>query len=291
MNYYEKYIKYKSKYLDLLQNGGSSGGSGEQSLGGGAGHIQPRIIKLFIVRHGKGVHQWGIMDKHDMYVKEEAHNPCYKDAALLQEGKNEALMLREFFTENNLDLIYTSGLKRTIQTMIHAVGERHIIDNNIQIFSTDSLNEDSGTPMNCRSQKGELIDYIRTNYYTKNILGNFNFDDVKDSYDEGVICVQKETKENLKQRIMEWFSKMIPFIKSKESIKNIGIFSHGFIIVHGIYEFFTEIFPTFRINIRIAGSQEIIPFSEYKSRLEALGKGLFLNNTDMIILEFDINKL
>jgi broad specificity phosphatase PhoE len=291
MNYYEKYIKYKTKYLDLLKENNILQKGGMLSAPSEASHIQPRIIKLFIVRHAKGVHQWGIMDKHDMYVKEEAHNPCYKDATLLQEGKNEALMLREFFTENNLDLIYTSGLKRTIQTMIHALGERQIIDKNIQIFSTDDLNEDSGTPMNCRSQKGELIAYIRTNYYTKNILGNFNFDDIKDSYDEGVICVQKETKENLKQRIMEWFSKMVTYIKSKESIKNIGIFSHGFIIVHGVYEFFNEIFPEFHINIRIARTQEIIPFSEYKSRLEAEGKGLFLNNTDMIILEFDINKL
>jgi broad specificity phosphatase PhoE len=291
MLYYEKYMKYKMKYLSLKDNKLQYSGN-------------KRLIKLFFVRHGAGIHQWGAEKKNDIYDPLEWENPCYKDALLVEEGKEEADKLKTYFEENKINLIYTSGLKRTVQTMAHALNLDDIRSKKIPIFCTDNLNEkkdnskskpDLPIPANCPSDKSEFIKFVQNNKYTKDIIDQFNFDDIKDSNR----CVL-DIGDSIPNRVDEWFNKMITYVKANETINNVGIFAHGIIIKEGIGKYLMSKFPSLSIFVRIFKTNEIILLTKYienqKLEQEKLGKApdqiyTKLYNCDILIFEFDINSL
>jgi len=308
MSFYEKYLKYKNKYLSLVklekdiyfQEDSITKYKLNNNLIGG----NPRPIKLFFVRHGTGIHQWAAEKKNDTYDALEWENPCYRDSLLVEEGKVEATKLKPYFEENQINLIYTSGLRRTVQTMCHALNVDQIKTKKIPIFSTDNLNEKKSVgklnqelpiPPNCPFDKETFMKYIQNNKYTKDIFELFNCEDIN----EGNRCTL-DSDDSMERRIDEWFNKMVINLKRNESINNVGIFSHGIIIKDVIVSYLMKRFPSIDIFIRIFKTEKIILLKEYLEiqRQELIAKGIpqdkiytKLYNCDIIIFEFDLNIL
>lgn len=84
MSFYEKYLKYKQKYIDLKTEYDLKEQNGQLKTEYGLHQTQDtrteqlvnkdiykkggaRMIKLFFVRHGPGIHQWAAEKKHDRY--------------------------------------------------------------------------------------------------------------------------------------------------------------------------------------------------------------------------------
>ena len=325
MSFYEKYLKYKKKYIDLKEQNGqlkteyglhqTQDTRTEQLVNkdiykkGGA-----RMIKLFFVRHGSGIHQWAAEKKHDRYEGTEWDNYCYRDAELVEEGKEEAKKLVHFFEENPINLIYTSGLKRTVQTMVHAINLDKIIAENIQIFSTDSLNEirtkgsfskDLSIPPNCPSLKSAFIEYVQINKFSSKIFDKFNFAGIQhtdandNKYEEMCNRCPVDNEQSKIARINDWFNNMIHHLMYNKIISSIGIFSHGNIIKDGIVPFLRDRFPDMEILIRVFETGEVIPLTVYieaqKQKQLASGKRedrvyTKLYNCDVVICQFDLEK-
>lgn len=172
-----------------------------------------RVINLFFVRHGHGHHN-AAAEKFGDYAYQDI---LYKDADLTTVGINQAKELRKFFKVHTPHLIYSSSLKRCIQTMHHSI-DKH--DDEIHI--DDRLLERLGDICNHRSDK-EIIKKVTSK--------KINLDKVDD---EIPWLFRHETNKEILERANNWYNDMLIKVNSNNSILNVVVYSH--------YEFLEVIF-------------------------------------------------
>jgi broad specificity phosphatase PhoE len=172
-----------------------------------------RILTLFFVRHGQGHHN-AAAEKYGNYVYRDI---LYKDAELTTDGIKQAIDLQDFFKINPPDIVYSSSLKRCVQTMNYS-----LTNYNSEIFVDDRIIERLGDMCNYRSDKGLL---------SKLTNKNLNLDKVSN---EIPWIYRTENNKEILERATSWYNDMIKVVKSDQNIKNIVIYSH--------YEFLEVIF-------------------------------------------------
>ena len=184
-------------------------------------------LNLYFIRHAKGLHN----DAALLYGDLEYNNTLWFDAPLIQEGITESIKLKNLMSIIKPDLVYSSSLRRTIETMYYSLNR-----NDIPIFIDDNIREKiNGHPCNFRSNKNDII--LATNSLFKNT--NINYDYIWDFDDYNKI---EKIPEDLIFRGHIWFNNMIDYIKDKP-IKNIIIYTHG-----GFIQYFLNTHPFDKLN-------------------------------------------
>jgi broad specificity phosphatase PhoE len=159
---------------------------------------------VYCIRHGTAEHN---VMFHE--IGEEAYMKV-TDSNLTDKGREESALLGDHWTEKeNIDIVFVSPLKRTIQTAINIFK-----GTNVKMYAFDDLKEypASYENINHREDKKDLI--IK---YHKHI--NFRFLSDKDSLWHDT---RHETMEELEKRVI----KMKDYLLNRKE-KNIAIVSHN----------------------------------------------------------------
>ena len=173
-----------------------------------------RIITIYFVRHGHAAHNAAA----EIYGDYAYHDKLYTDAHLTEKGVLQATNLQYFFKKNNPDIVFSSPLKRCLQTLDHA-----LVDFDNYIHVDDRLIERLGEhPCNLRSEK---------HHVTKHIKRKLKVDHVKD---EVHWPNKRETNDEIVKRIHEWFENLVEHLKENININKVAVFSH--------YEFLYTLF-------------------------------------------------
>jgi len=167
---------------------------------------------VYCIRHGTAEHN---VMFHE--IGEEAYMKI-TDSNLTDKGREESALLGDHWTEKeNIDIVFVSPLKRTIQTAINIFK-----GTNVKMYAFDDLKEypASYENINHREDKKDLI--IK---YHKHI--NFRFLSDKDSLWHDT---RHETMEELEKRVI----KMKDYLLNRQE-KNIAIVSHSSYIAYFLY--------------------------------------------------------
>jgi broad specificity phosphatase PhoE len=183
-------------------------------------------LNLYFIRHAKGLHN----DAAIKYGDSEYNNSQWFDAPLIEEGIKESIKFKNLINIIKPDLVYSSPLQRTIETMYYSLNR---ID--IPIFIDDNIREKiNGHPCNFRNNKNHII--LNTNLLFKNT--NINYDYIWD-FEYNKI---EKIPEDIIIRGHKWFDNMIEYVKDK-NIKNIIIYTHG-----GFIQYFLNTPPFDKLN-------------------------------------------
>jgi hypothetical protein len=109
MDYKYKAQKYKLQYQNEINNIQS----------GGSINIEGRIVNLYFIRHGESKHNLNYTNKKIF------------DSPLTKIGIDQSSGLHKDINEIKPDLIYSSPLHRTLQTMFYSLANKY---NNIPII-------------------------------------------------------------------------------------------------------------------------------------------------------------
>lgn len=167
---------------------------------------------VYCIRHGTAEHN---VMFHE--IGEEAYMKI-TDSNLTDKGREESALLGDHWTEKeNIDIVFVSPLKRTIQTAINIFK-----GTNVKMYAFDDLKEypASYENINHREDKKDLI--IK---YHKHI--NFRFLSDKDSLWHDT---RHETMEELEKRVI----KMKDYLLNRKE-KNIAIVSHSSYLAYFLY--------------------------------------------------------
>lgn len=166
-----------------------------------------RTVNLYFIRHGQSEHNI---------------NKNYKnifDPPLTKIGISQSQDLYKNILDIKPDLIYSSPLRRSLQTLFYSLLNQ--INDKIPIIIDENLRElNRGRQCDFRHSKDQIIKYTK--------LLNYN----NMSYDKITIDSnnRRETEDHLNKRIEQWLDDLKAYIKDKPDIKNIVIYSHGLLI-------------------------------------------------------------
>jgi broad specificity phosphatase PhoE len=163
-----------------------------------------RSINLYFVRHGYATHNEG----YDLYGEIAYFDEKYRDSLLTIKGKEQADNLQTVFQNIKIDLVYSSPLRRCIETM-----ERALPTYNDIVYLDDRLIEAlCEHPCNKRHDKEEIksIKKLNLDKISKNIIWSEN----------------PETFDDIRIRANNWYIDLINNLKNNDKIQNIAIFSH-----------------------------------------------------------------
>jgi broad specificity phosphatase PhoE len=165
-----------------------------------------RTITLYFVRHGQADHNIAA----DLFGEYAYWDKLYTNAKLTEKGIIQATNLNNYFKKNNPDIVFSSPLKRCLQTLDYA-----LIDYNHDVYVDDRLVERLGEhPCNMRANKDEVITHINR---------KLNTEYVKD----GLYWMNKrELNSDIEKRGIEWYNYMLDMINKNENINSVAIFSH-----------------------------------------------------------------
>jgi len=198
MDYLNKLNKYKLLYQKENKL---------NTLEGGSTNIDGRIVNLYFIRHGESMHNLNKQNKNIF------------DPPLTKEGISQSSDLYKNIIDIKPDLIYTSPLRRTIQTLFYSLLNQ--INNDMPIIIDENLREfNRGRKCDFRHSKDQIIKYTKLLNYN-----NINYDKIPDNLNNS-----RETEENLNKRIQQFLEDLKLYIKDKPNIKNIVIYSHGLYI-------------------------------------------------------------
>ena len=172
-----------------------------------------RVVSLYFVRHGQADHNVAA-EKYGEYAY---WDQLYTNAKLTDKGIMQSNNLNSFFNINNPDLVFSSSLKRCLETLDYA-----LINYNEDIHVDDRILERCGEhPCNKRGSKNEINTYINRplnlTYVNDEIFWSSN----------------RESDNEMIKRGREWYFYMLNMLKENENINKVAIFSH--------YDFLTTI--------------------------------------------------
>lgn len=172
-----------------------------------------RTITLYFVRHGQALHNVAA-EKYGDYAY---FDPVYTDSNLTEHGIKQATDLQLFFSKNNPDIVFSSPLRRCLQTLDHA-----LLHYKKEIHVDDRLVERLGEhPCNKRSHKHEVKNHINRNLITDHVSDDHHWKNHRES-DEDIIC-----------RGREWYEQLVNYLNKNRDVTKVAIFSH--------YDFLTTI--------------------------------------------------
>lgn len=165
-----------------------------------------RKVSLYFVRHGQASHNVAA----EIYGDYAYFDPLYTDSNLTEFGIKQATDLQYFFKKNNPDLVYSSPLKRCLQTLDHA-----LVDHHKEIIVDDNLAERLGEhPCNKRSHKHEI---------TKHTKRKLHIDRVNDIHHW---TPKREHDDELIHRAKKWYHDLLEHLKNNKDIQRVAIFTH-----------------------------------------------------------------
>jgi len=169
-----------------------------------------RIITLYFVRHGQASHNIAA----EMFGDYAYFDSIYRDAELTEKGISQAKGLQLFFKRNPPDLIYSSSLRRCLQTLDNSLININI-NNTYDIFVDDRLIERCGLhPCNKRSDKQELSNFINKPINIENVNETIPWPN------------KTETNEEIIQRGREWYYNMLNLVRENNNINRVVIYTH-----------------------------------------------------------------
>ena len=156
------------------------------------------MAKLFLVRHGKS--EWNKLGQWTGWT----------DVELVEEGREEARKAGEFLKEENIDVVYTSPLKRTHQTFDElkvTAGKSHLTHT-----SHPALNE-----------RHYGIHTGKNKWQVKDEVGEEMFNSIRRGWDTKI--PEGETLKDVHARVMPYYEENIK--KDLISGKNVLVVAHG----------------------------------------------------------------
>jgi len=183
------YLNKLNKYKLLSQNGGN----------------HENTVNLYFIRHGESMHNIG-------------KNKNIFDPPLTKNGIEQSSNLYKNILDIKPDLIYTSPLRRTLQTVFYSLLNQI---NNIPIIIDDNIREfNLGRLSDFRHSKDQIIKYTKLLTYN-----NLNFDNISEDSNN-----KRESEEDVNKRIQQFLEKLKLNIKDKPHIKNVIVYSHSLFI-------------------------------------------------------------
>ena len=172
-----------------------------------------RTISLYYIRHGQASHNVAA----DLYGDYAYFDPVYTDSSLTEIGIKQATDLQLFFKKNCPDIVFSSPLKRCLQTLDYALIHYHK-----EILVDDRLAERLGEhPCNKRSHKHEISKFVNRKLHIDKVNDNHNW------------ITKREHDNDIIHRGKEWYFELLNYLKNNHDIKKVAIFSH--------YDFLTTI--------------------------------------------------
>jgi broad specificity phosphatase PhoE len=178
-----------------------------------------RMVNLYFIRHGQGYHNLA----YNSFGNNAYSDKKYMDAMLTNEGVLKSKQLYDKLIDNPPDLIYSSPLRRTIQTMNYSmVGMNNsTMFKDVPIILDDRLRELLNTHQcNYRYSKDNVKNFVNDNVTHKSRVSYDNVDNTNKEYPF------EESMDDLIRRGEEWLDDLIQKTK-KNSIRNIYIYTHG----------------------------------------------------------------
>jgi broad specificity phosphatase PhoE len=170
-----------------------------------------RVITLYFVRHGQALHNIAA----EIFGDYAYFDPIYRDAELTEKGIAQAKALQLFFKRNPPDLIYSSSLRRCLQTLDNSLVNINNMNNMNNIIVDDRLIERCGQhPCNKRSDKQELHTFINKPINIENVNENIPWPN------------KRETNEEIIHRGREWYYNMLDLVRENNNINRIVIYTH-----------------------------------------------------------------
>ena len=167
-----------------------------------------RVITLYFVRHGQALHNIAA----EMFGDYAYFDPIYRDAELTEKGIAQAKGLQLFFKRNPPDLIYSSSLRRCLQTLDNSLIN---INSTLDIIVDDRLIERCGQhPCNKRSDKQELHNFINKPINIENVSETIPWSN------------KRETNEEIIRRGREWYYNMLDLVRENININRVVIYTH-----------------------------------------------------------------
>lgn len=167
-----------------------------------------RMITLYFVRHGQASHNIAA----EMFGDYAYFDPIYRDAELTEKGIAQAKGLQLFFKQNQPDLVYSSSLRRCLQTLDNSIIN---INNTYDIIVDDRLIERCGQhPCNKRSDKQELHNFINKPINIQNVSETIPW------------STKRETNEEIIRRGREWYYNMLDLVRENININRVVIYTH-----------------------------------------------------------------
>lgn len=167
-----------------------------------------RVITLYFVRHGQALHNIAA----EMFGDYAYFDPIYRDAELTEKGIAQAKGLQLFFKRNQPDLIYSSSLRRCLQTLDNSLIN---INSTLDIIVDDRLIERCGQhPCNKRSDKQELHNFINKPINIENVSETIPWSN------------KRETNEEIIRRGREWYYNMLDLVRENININRVVIYTH-----------------------------------------------------------------
>jgi len=167
-----------------------------------------RVITLYFVRHGQALHNIAA----ELFGDYAYFDSIYRDAELTEKGIAQAKGLQLFFKRNPPDLIYSSSLRRCLQTLDNSLIN---INSSLDIIVDDRLIERCGQhPCNKRSDKQELHTFINKPINIENVSETIPWFD------------KRETNEEIIHRGREWYYNMLNLVRENININRIVIYTH-----------------------------------------------------------------
>ena len=167
-----------------------------------------RVITLYFVRHGQALHNIAA----EMFGDYAYFDPIYRDAELTEKGIAQAKGLQLFFKRNQPDLIYSSSLRRCLQTLDNSLIN---INSTLDIIVDDRLIERYGQhPCNKRSDKQELHNFINKPINIENVSETIPWSN------------KRETNEEIIRRGREWYYNMLDLVRENININRVVIYTH-----------------------------------------------------------------
>lgn len=191
-----KYMDYSdklNKYKIMFQLGGLTEG---------------RIVNLYFIRHGESYHNLNKKNKNIF------------DSPLTNNGITQSTNLYKNILDIKPDLIYTSPLRRTLQTLFYSLLNQ--INTKIPIIIDDNVREfNRGRPCDFRHNKDQIIKYTKLFNYN-----NIDYTNISNDLNSN----KRESFENIHGRVLAWLEGIKTYIKDKPHIQNIVVYSHVFFI-------------------------------------------------------------
>ena len=161
---------------------------------------------LYCIRHGIAEHNLN----YYKYGVQTFYDPTYTDTSLVNEGYEQAIQLRNTWSElNSIELVIVSPLKRTLQTAVE-IFKHH----NAPIISLECCREYPMGKQTCNKRSPKKI--LETKYPF------INFDDLQMNEDNLWLPHREESIDELEQRI----SQLKDFISGRPETK-IALVNHN----------------------------------------------------------------
>ena len=200
-------------------------------------------MKITITRHSK-----------TLWNKEKRLQGC-KDSPLSQDGIENILALKEHIKNNHYDIVYSSPIKRALDTA-------HLLFDDTQIITDERIRE-----MNFGPLEGQKIDEI-PKAYQKAYHDLWCHPELSNGIPGG------ETYDEIEARVKSFLNDVV-----KESYENVFIVTHGFcftILMASILQLKREDYTKVNSPVVDGCSETIINYQDGKFVVEVYGNNDFL---------------